>query len=251
MPEIFREEYLPIEAPFDQEAGRGKEKTAEDKVDVISQAHEYFDDLQTGIQFDRRAIELSFIDDNLLNPIVEVVDRARRVAIDAIKRNNDMADIVKDESFTTITNKQKKMRGPCAVGKIICIDGRLPTIHSSGVNEGHAAMTLEDAYGATLGLNDPERQVFTANTATIPEAVDHIVTQSTLMDKTKPRPHLLVISSGIAEDTIDNDEVRKGLFLCPLFSQANQIALLKFLTPSFKFLPVLPNAAIMMLCRGY
>lgn len=77
-------------------------------------------------------------------------------------------------------------------------------------NEQYQAITIDDGYGATVGKNDPEVQVFSANTATIPEAVDHVVTQVTLMDHYNPqKPYVLFISSGIAEDATENTEVRK------------------------------------------
>lgn len=84
----------------------------------------------------------------------------------------------------------------------------LPSEHK----EQYQAITIDDGYGVTVGKNDPEVQVFAANTATIPEAVNHVLTQVKLMDHYSPKkPYVLFISSGIAEGNgvENNPEVRK------------------------------------------
>lgn len=70
-------------------------------------------------------------------------------------------------------------------------------------NESYMALTVEDGLNPTVGQFDPEVQVFGAAVSNIGEAIDHIKTESILMDKRDDalHPRILFISAGVAEDS--------------------------------------------------
>lgn len=84
-------------------------------------------------------------------------------------------------------------------------------------NEQYIAVTVRDGLDVKAGDNDPEAQVFGATTANAKEAVDHIRTGISLMesshcDTSRPnRPHLVFISSGLADGINSLDQSRGTL----------------------------------------
>lgn len=49
-----------------------------------------------------------------------------------IERNNEMAKLISSSDYESIVIREKELRGPCALGASICIDGRLPIVHLFG-----------------------------------------------------------------------------------------------------------------------
>lgn len=113
-----------------------EQRKTEKRTDIAHQVDTYFASLRSNIQFDAAAIQSVYADHDLLYPIVEVTDRAEQIVRTAIDRNNRMADVLSSAVFKTTLDRERELRGECAVGKIVCIDGRIATAHTSGAIEG-------------------------------------------------------------------------------------------------------------------
>lgn len=126
----------PMEAPFADGSGGNSERKIGLKIEAIDQARDYFNSLRNNIRYDSNTVEAVYGSENLLHPTSEIADRAERLALEAIDRNNRMADVLSNRTFQEMQDRQRKQRGNCAVGKIICMDGRIATPHTDGPNTG-------------------------------------------------------------------------------------------------------------------
>ena len=68
--------------------------------------------------------------------------------------------------------------------------------------EAYMAITIDDGLNMTVGQHDPEMQVFGATVPTAQDAVEHIVTEVSLLDKTgrRTKPYIIFISNAVAQN---------------------------------------------------
>ncbi|MBI2443240.1 MAG: hypothetical protein HYV40_05030 [Candidatus Levybacteria bacterium] len=78
--------------------------------------------------------------------------------------------------------------------------------------EAYQSITRDDGLNVTVGLYDPEVQVFGASAPKTEDAVDHILTQSWLMNKRDlvKVPYILFVTSALAEDATDEDSIKQA-----------------------------------------
>lgn len=127
----------PMLAPsVDGGGGFREQRRAERKPDLTTQIDNYFGSLRQNLQFDVDAIQTAYEDQGLLHPTVEVPDRAEQIVRIAVNRNNAMADVLSSAPYRATQERERQLRGEAAVGKIVCIDGRIATAHTSGTIEG-------------------------------------------------------------------------------------------------------------------
>lgn len=62
----------------------------------------------------------------------EAIQVAGSRALEIIDRNNLIARLISSEDYEEVVAREKILRGPCALGASICIDGRLPILHMFG-----------------------------------------------------------------------------------------------------------------------
>jgi len=58
-------------------------------------------------------------------------EAALEYAYEVLVRNNEMCDLVQGQEYKTIKDGEKKLKGKTEIGKIFCIDGRIPRIFES------------------------------------------------------------------------------------------------------------------------
>lgn len=126
-------------ANYDSDSG-GHKMISEGQPEANQAIHEqitsYFTSLRTNLHFDTQALETAYKNESLLYPTVEITDRAVHTVTEAVTRNNQMADIISSQPYQEILSRERTLRGKSAIGKIICIDGRLTPTHTSGQTEG-------------------------------------------------------------------------------------------------------------------
>jgi len=118
----------PVDGLVDGLFRRDKEKQ---KKDIDTQIKEYFGTFLHKVKFDAQRAQSVYPD--VLNIEFAVVPRAETITTEAIHRNNQMADIITSPAFRELLNEQRELRGGCAVGMEICIDGRIADVHTVGV----------------------------------------------------------------------------------------------------------------------
>jgi len=113
-----------------------EQRNPEQTAPVQQQIGEYFATLRTNLNFDPIAVNNAYSNEGLIQPQAEISDRAEEVTRRAVDRSNKMANIITSPLFKETQERQREMRGDCATGKIVCIDGRIATAHTSGTIEG-------------------------------------------------------------------------------------------------------------------
>lgn len=88
--------------------------------------------------------------------------------------------------------------------------------------EPYMAITIDDGLNLTVGQHDPEMQVFGASVPTVEDAVDHIVTEVSLLDKIgkAKKPYIVFISNGVTDASDEQGAMKQSrTVLATHFSQ--------------------------------
>jgi len=125
----------PTLAAHTDRTGGGRERLGNLRPDIPQQIGDHFTAIKTGYRFDQSAVDRVYAGQDLFS-LFEIADRAEAVVVEAVNRNNSMADIVNSHAFKETQERQIQQRGRAVVGKIVCIDGRMATAHTSGLTEG-------------------------------------------------------------------------------------------------------------------
>lgn len=89
--------------------------------------------------------------------------------------------------------------------------------------EAYMAITIDDGLNITVGQHDPEMQVFGATVPTTRDAVEHILTEVSLLDATgkRSKPYIIFISNAVAEDMDERGTMKQARVV--LSTHFNQI----------------------------